>query len=712
MKNQFKFQYFVGIIIITILSGIFALANTDAARFNGWQVVGPNGGDIRAITIDPRDKNRLYITTLDSQIYTSGDAGKTWRFLTTFSRPQVQLDDIAVDVEDSNIIYVTGHRHKEPGGFMYSLDAGSTWNVAKDLKDEAIHAFTQSSKNPNLLLAGGVGKVFLSNDKGKNWKRITDDKVAFSAQLVDSAAFDPRDANVVFVGTTWRPYKSTDGGKTWKLISKGMIDDSDVFAIDIDPTNPDHVVSSACSGIYESFDGGELWKKIQGIPSQSRRTKDILRNPAKNGGIYAATTEGFWMSNDNGKTWALTSQRELEVNSIAVHPSEPNKIYIATNNYGLMVSTDGGKNFNIQNGNFTSRFMLKIIPDVERPNRFYATTNNTATGGGFIFISDDGGQTWNPSTKNLSVIRIKAFSILQDKQNPNNIYIGTNIGIYRSLDRGVSWNPVAVTKAAPAPKKKTKGKTVAKAKAKTPAAPVAAAPKLVVLKDSVRAMAYTNDGKNGILAATDTGLYRTYNMTQGWEKLSFGSGIDEQVFAVNVPTAEQNIIWAGTVRSGVIVSHDNGQTWKAVADVPANAPVNAIETDPSNASRVYIGAGQTFYVSKDGGASFIRRGGSLPLGNFNSILINPNNTSEVFVASSMDVRGGIYYSTDYGQSWKQLDTKDISLPTRRVWTMAFDSKNANRILVGTHSAGIYRIERNGENASNEGTRPRVATNQN
>jgi photosystem II stability/assembly factor-like uncharacterized protein len=713
MKIQQKLRFLATMFLVVISTATSIFSNNDPVRFNGWQVVGPTGGDIRDIVIDPRDKNRLYITTLDSQVYTSTDAGNTWRLLAAFKRPQVTLDDIWVDIEDSNTLFVTGHRHKEPGGFMYSKDAGATWKEASDLKNEAIHAFTQSSKNPNILLAGGDGRVFISYNKGEDWKRLTDDKVAFSKQLIDSAAFDPRNPNTIFIGTTWRPYKSTDGGKTWKLISKGMIDDSDVFAIDIDPQNPDHIVSSACSGIYESFDGGELWKKIQGIPSQSRRTKDIVRNPGRNGSVYAATTEGFWMSADNGKSWALTSQRELEVNSIAVHPEEPNKIYIATNNYGLMVSNDGGKNFNIQNGNFTSRFMQKIVADVERPNRFYATTNNTATGGGFIFISDDGGQTWNPSTKNLSIIRVKAFTVLQDKENPNTIYIGTNIGVYRSLDRGNSWSPIAAPKTAPAPKKKT----VAKGKAKTPAKTVAptttAVKKVPVLKDTVRLLTYTNDGKNGMLAATDDGLYRTYNIAQGWEKVPLGAGVNEQIFAVHTSPVQPTNIWVGTVRSGVLVSKDSGATWQRLPEIPVESPISAIEVDPQNTNRVYVGTAQTFYVSRDGGATFIRRGGSLPLGNFNSILINPNNPNEVFVASSMDTRGGIYYSPDAGQTWKQLDTKDVNIPSRRVWTMIFDSKNSNRILLGTHSSGIYRIDRIGSEASTEtGTRPRVATNGN
>ena len=704
MKIQQKINRLSSAIFILLLAVVFVFAETDtnANLFNGWQVVGPSGGDIRSIAIDPNEKNRLYITTLDSQVYTSADAGKTWRFLVSFNRPQLTLDNILVDAEDSNFIYVTGHRHKVPGGFFYSKDAGMTWKEAGDLKNEAIHALAQSSKNPNLLLAGGVGKVFISYNRGEDWKRVTDDKVGFSEQIVDSAAFDPKNPSTIFVGTTWRAYKSTDAGKTWKLISKGMIDDSDVFAIDIDPVNPDHIISSACSGIYESLNGGELWSKVNGIPSQSRRTRAILRNPARNGAIYAGTTEGFWMSANNGKTWTIQSQRELEVNSIAVHPDEPNKVYIATNNYGMMVSNDGGRNFTIFNGNFTSRFMNQIIPDVERPNRFYATTNNTATGGGFIFISNDSGQTWTPSNKNLSVIRIVPSALLQDKQTPDTIYIGTNIGIFRSIDRGKSWTQITAPKKA-TPKKGAKGKTTVAATAPAPK-------KIAALTERINGLYYTNDGKNGMLAATDKGLFRTYNIATGWDKLSFGSGIDQQVLSVSSSASQPQTIWAGTARSGLVVSADGGLTWQKVAGVPSDVPVNTIESDGQNT--IYVGTFQTVYLSRDGGQNWIRRGGGLPLGNYNSILINPNNSNEVFAGSATEGRGGIFQSVDAGNTWKQVDSKELNLPTRRIWTMAFDPKNTNRILVGTHSSGIYPIERASTATTNEtGNRPRVIANQ-
>ena len=146
---------------------------------------------------------------------------------------------------------------------------------------------------------------------------------------IDSLAIDPRNAITIYAGTWWRAYKTTDSGKNWRLIKNGMIDDSDVFAVTIDSKNPDHIISSACSGIYESWNGGELWKKVQGIPSQSRRTRDILQHPSMPGTIYAATTEGFWMSSNGGKSWILTTTKALEINSIAVHPDPTRTAFLS-----------------------------------------------------------------------------------------------------------------------------------------------------------------------------------------------------------------------------------------------------------------------------------------------------------------------------------------------------------------------------------------------
>ena len=701
-------------ITLTVISLSFLsiVANDGAKRFKDWKTIGPSGGDVRVVTIDPKDQNRLFISTLDGQVYKSEDGGTSWELVKNFERPQLILDQLLIDSRDSDTIYTSGHRHKLPGGFFKSTDGGKTWKESKELVNESIHSMTQSPKDPNILTVGTINGVWISNNSGDKWEKIKSESMPVN---IDSLAIDPRNSDTIYAGTWYRPFKSTDGGNSWRLINKGMIDDSDVFAITVNEKNPDYLVASACSGIYESFNAGENWKKIQGIPSQARRTRDILQHPSRAGTIYAATTEGFWMSSNSGKSWAMTTQRDLEINSIAVHPNDPDKVFIGTNNYGVMVSTDGGKNFRQTNGNFSSRFTYSITPDIEIPTRLYATTINTATGGGFVFISDDTGITWRPSIKNLDVNRTITYSMVQDRVNTNIIYLATNFGIFQSPDRGVTWNQITIPK--PPAVKKTTRRTSRRAAAKpkpTPT-PETTEPVLIpAISDKINTLIHTEDGKNGYLVGTNNGLYRSYDIAKGWEKMSFGENVNHEILTVFADTHQPDTIWVGTSKSGVLVSRDNGVSWSKVPTIPELVPVSAIVRNPKKPDFMYIGTTQTFYMSKDGGRSWTRRGGNLPLGNYNSILVNPSNGNDVYIASALEVSDGIFYSDNAGWDWKRIDSKNNKIASRRVWSMMFDPNNSNRLLVGTHSAGIYRVDQIPVTAANETvdetiTRPRVST---
>src|SRR5215210_2979133 len=247
-----------------------------------WRVTGPTGGDVRALEVDPNDPQRFYFGTLDGQIYTSIDGGQQWRLLFNFNRPKLVLDHIIVDPRDSKTIYVSGHRHKDPGGFFKTTDGGVTWRESSQLKGEAVHSMTQSSQNPDILVVGTNRTVFRSTDSGETWTQTS----PFGTTAIESLAIDPRTTDTIYAGTWYLPYKSTDGGRTWNIIKTGIIDDSDIFAINIDPRNPDHVIASACSGIYETRNAGTQWRKVQGIPSQSRRTRAILQHPSIAGLVF------------------------------------------------------------------------------------------------------------------------------------------------------------------------------------------------------------------------------------------------------------------------------------------------------------------------------------------------------------------------------------------------------------------------------------------
>jgi len=690
---------------------------TDAEKFTSWQVVGPSGGDVRVVTIDPRNKDHLFISTLDGQIYTSTDAGQSWRLLVNLNEPQLILDQLMVDSRDSNIIYTSGHRYKSPGGFFRTTDGGATWKESKELRNESIHSMTQSAKDPNTLVVGTLTGIWISKDSGENWEKVSSSTMPVN---IDALAVDPRNTDTIYAGTWWRAYKTTDEGKNWKLIKDGMIDDSDVFAVTLDPRDPNHIIASACSGIYESKNAGERWAKIQGIPSQSRRTRDIVQHPTIPGTVYAATTEGFWMTTNGGKSWILTTQRNLEINSIAVSPDAPNRVFIGTNNYGVMVSNDGGRNFVPTNDNFTSRFAYSITPDTERQNRLYAMTHNTATSGGFFFTSDDGGATWLQA-KDLDINRVSPFSLIQSKTDPNTMYLGTNLGIFTSADRGATWKlltppkPVKTARTrrgrTAARSKATVAKTKTPTKTSTPAAD--SGPVLVpALTEKVKVLAFTEDGRNGLLAGTDTGLYRSYDVTKGWEKLTLGDGVNQNIFSIHISPQRPEQIWVGTETSSVLISSDDGKTWTKTEASPAGVPVTSIAIDPKRPDYVYVGTVQSLYRSHDGGKTWIGRGHDLPLGSYTSILIDPNNTDEVFVSSSLQSDGGIYYSDNAGGKWRRVDSKDMKLPSRRIWTMVFDPTDPNRIFAASHASGIYRIDRRADTAKESTTRPRIATNGN
>lgn len=686
--NKIRVVFFALTFIAFILGNAnVAEANEAAETFKNWQIMGPNGGDVRVITIDPKDKNRLYISTLDGQVHTSADGGRSWRMLVNLNKPELILDQLMVDARNSQIIYTSGHRHKSPGGFFKSTDGGATWKESKELKNESIHAMTQSTFDPNVLLAGSVNGVWISQNSGDSWQKFSSSTAPVN---IDSLAMDPRNLNTMYAGTWWRAYKTTDAGKSWRLIKDGMIDDSDVFAVTVDPRNPEHIIASACSGIYDSQNAGEKWSKVQGIPSQSRRTRDILQHPTIAGTVYAGTTEGFWMSSNGGKSWSLTTQRNLEVNSIAVHADEPNRVFIGTNNYGVMVSNDGGRNFTQTNGNFTSRFTYSVTPDVSQPNRLYAATHNTATGGGFFFVSNDGGSSW-AQARNLDVGRVRVFVVRQDQANPNKMYLGTNLGIFSSVDRGNSWMPTAAIRVVKPPVKKPAAKKLVKKTAAVTARSAPAAAPAPAVTNKVQVIELLPNG--GLLAGTDKGVFRTLDPAKGWEKLSFGAGLNENIFALHVSAERPETIWAGTATSGVLVSRDNGKTWVKTSGAVDNIPVTSIESDPKRPDNVYVGTVQTFYLSRDNGQTWSRRGGNLPLGNFTSILINPNNTDEIMLSSALDSDGGIFISTDAGNKWKRVDSKDMKLASRRFWSMAFDPQDPNRIYASTHSSGVYKIER-------------------
>ena len=568
---------------------------------------------------------------------------------------------------------------------------------------------TQSPSDPNILVVGTNRGIFRSKDAGETWEQLPTS--AYPDLInVESLAIDPRNPDIIYAGTWHLPWKTIDGGRTWSSIKTGMIDDSDVFAIEINRRDPNHVIASACSGIYESRNGAAKWRKIQGIPSQSRRTRAILLHPTMPQVIFAGTTEGFWRSANGGSQWMVTTSRQLEINAIAVHPSNPQTVYIGTNNYGVMISRDGGKNFTPSNEGFSSRRTYAILPDREKPGRVYATTINTATGGGFFFVSNDGGATWQPSMRNMPN-RLIGYSILQDPRDGNIIYLGTNLGLYRSLDRGTSWSPIGAPKPETPPARKGRRRGARSASQRTAPTTPPAAPKrpdeMVKRAQEALKLAGFYVGKpDGTLGPRTVAAIRTFQtkkaipqtgildektltalgLAGGMQTLNSAEGLQTALITLAdtintlayLKDANGQINILAATNNGLYRSSDPAKGWEKLPFGPnLDARTLAVSANEQNPQTIWVGTSTSgVLVSRDGGTTWNQIESIPKTAPINMIVQDPQRSAYVYVGTTQT----LYVSHDGGEKWVR---RGGNLPYGSYTSILINPQNGDEIFVGS-----------------------------
>ena len=434
----------------TIFAALFVLLvfaqHGSAQSSQSWAVIGPDGGDVRSIAGVPGDSSHLYIGTTNSWIYESKDGGATWNRLSKIEpSDDLIIDRILVDAERKKTIYVGGWKlDGASGGLWISYDGGTKWNKVPAMEGQSVRSLTQAASDPARIYVGTLKGVYRSNDYGKNWAQISP---AGSSEIheVQSLAVDPKNPAIVYAGTWHLPWKTTDGGITWNSIKQGLIDDSDVFSIIIDPTNTDIVYTSACSGIYKSENGGQLYKKIQGIPATARRTRVLMQDPIDHQTVYAGTTEGLYKTTDGGANFKLMTAADVIVNGIFVDPKDHNKVMLATDRSGVLVSTDAGTTFTASNTGFSQRKVEALLVSHSPVEGIFAGVANDKNYGG-VFFSSDNGQHWSQLSSGLNDHDV--FSLAQGPDGT--IYAGTTHGIFSlsaaaATSNGV-WKPSGLVK--------------------------------------------------------------------------------------------------------------------------------------------------------------------------------------------------------------------------------------------------------------------------
>ena len=614
-----------------------SLLSTAVLASEPWQVLGPDGGDARSLAYDAHNPDHILLGTSTGQMFTSNDNGRSWSRLARLGGDEYVLDHIAIDPQDSNHIYVSAWSSsgQQIGEIFRTRDGGATWATLPAMHGKSIRALVMFKGNSNILSAGALDGVFRSKDGGDSWERLSP---ANSAEIknIESIAVDPQDPNTVYAGTWHLAWKTSDGGVNWQHINKGMIDDSDVFSVIVDHDNPSIVFASACSGIYKSETAGNMFDKIKGIPFSARRTRVLKQDPTNENIVYAGTTEGLWKTTDLGRVWKRVSSPEVVVNDVMVDPRDSNRVLLATDRSGVMVSTGGASHWSTSNKGYAHRYVSAILADNKDVSTLYVGVVNDREYGG-VFYSHDAGQHWLQKAAGLGGKDVFAL-----KQAPSGTLVaGTNHGMYSVERNGSEWRPMNVV--------------VVETTVKTPRQ---GSRKAVTTKTFQKSQleSRVNDlelGSRRWLAATTTGIYESADQGKTWK----GGEVLGQTDFVSVREEGPTVVAA--THSRVLVSNDSGSTWK-LAGLPTYV-VSIRSAAIASDSEIMIAAREGAFRSGDGGATWEHVVNGLPGKDITSVSFDP--TRKRLLATS-DATGVIFESRDGGRSWQR--GPDSGFPLRRV----------------------------------------------
>lgn len=412
------------IVLATLLALAFPVSSAAAMQ---WVRAGLYGADVRAMVIDPRNPDRIWLGTSNGEIYRTDDGAASWAPVReSIPFPGYTVDNLLMDSEGR--LWAATWGLWGGGAVAFSADGGETWTRRdKGLENVSIRAFAIDPRNPDSMVAGGLNGVWKSSDSGRSWRKISEHV------NVESLAIDPRRGDTIYVGTWRQAWRSDDGGANWKHIAEGMVLDTDVFNIHIDPRSPDSVWIATCGWVYNTKNRGDLWTRYRD-GFENRRVHDIVTDPTRPDIVYAGSVAGLYRTTDAGKNWSLLSRDNLVINTILVDPRRPDRILLGTEGDGVYVSTDRGKTFNRSSSGLYNLKITSVVPDPSTRGTLYAVVYFGGAASG-IWKSADAGRGWERlSEQGLPEVR----SLIVRKDGTPRFLAGTERGIWISMD-GVQW---------------------------------------------------------------------------------------------------------------------------------------------------------------------------------------------------------------------------------------------------------------------------------
>ncbi len=662
-------------------AGLAAAVLSGSIPSNDWKIAGPFGGTATTVAVNPKNAATVLAGGMSSLLFQSDNAGASWQLLDFPKRTLSEITSILIDPANTDH-YLIGMIAAEDAGLFSSSDRGKTWMPVKDVYGFGVRALAAASSDPSRFVAGTQRGVMLSNDSGKSWTRISDPQ-NLEMQGITAVAIDPKNPDVIYAGTTHLPWRTMDGGKTWDSIHTGMVDDSDVFSIYVDPNSPTKIFASACSGIYSSDDRGDLWHKLLGIPNTSRRTHvvrfepgDCCGAPNVPGAVFAGTTLGLFRSLNDGKSWKTLTN--TQVNSLAFDSSEVNNVYLALEHEGVAKSRNGGETIDLINNGFVDRVISALTVS---GNRFVAVEPQDGETSG-IFVSSDKGDSWSQIRDPKGISGVHLNAITGPVTEERILLAASSHQMYKSIDAGLTWKAIPVRLVTPPPPetakpapKPARGKATTRSRTTTPAKPK---PNIHEINPAeINGLYATKSGaKDIIFAATNLGLLKSDDMGEHWTLADIPGSP-----AITSLSMAQNFDGVLIARgsAGLYATKDYGDHWSPMPfPLPSTDIYDiAVPSDPS--CPLLIATRLGLYSSPDTGGKWYANMGGIPASTVSTVVYRGDMT-----AYAVEY-GELYETADGGKSWKEVPTTLRSTRIRRLWVPDLKSE---RIYGITGDLGI------------------------
>ena len=310
---------------------------------------------------------------------------------------------------------------------------------------------------------------------------------------------------------------------------------------------------------------------------------EIALHPTKPNIIYIATNDYIYKTRNGGTQWEnmSTSMTHSRVIALAIDPLFPANILAGTKGDAVYKSYDGGQRWVSRRTGLHEVTISSVVHElVFAPGSSSHVWAATSLG---VFESNDGGETWRKRMKGMTEV-LMVISLAIDPQQPQTLYAGTSGGVYKSVDGARNWNKVNTGLVAADVLKSSRSLGVTRIKV-DPFNP------------------------DRVYIATLEGLFHTENAGSSWSRI--GETLpDHMLIELLLDTQNAGVMYVGH-REGVSRSDDRGVTWETRNMGLTNLNIRALGMSPLDSKVLYAGTnGKGLFRSMDSGLSWK----SVPLG--------------------------------------------------------------------------------------------------